>query len=261
MKFSGSPLLRTGCVLVMCALVSVLITAGLITLLVPRPALGAALRAGSQPVGQQLAAANAAGIYTENCTPCHGADGQGSDNGPSLKAAGFAELVAPKVRVGEGGMPVFAGILTDQQIESVSDYVVQTLADPATHEASQGEGGVVFRLYCATCHGSTGRGGALTGGHNAPILGEVIGADALVDMIEGPAEMPVFAGTTLTNRQQAAVALYMQDVIAQLPSPGGYGMGDRGPVTEGFFALVLGLGSLVLLARWAQGARSDAANV
>ena len=57
----------------------------------------------------------------------------------------------------------------------------------------------------------------------------------------------------LTNRQQTAVALYLQDVIAQPPSPGGWGLGYLGPVPEGFFALFLGLGGLVVFARWAQG--------
>jgi ubiquinol-cytochrome c reductase cytochrome c subunit len=224
----------------------------------PAPAQGVSLQVSSLSAGQQLCifAQGAADTYTTNCLPCHG-EGEGSDIAPSLRAAGFSELVEPKVAEGGGGMPVFADLLDEQQIQEVSDYVAQGIADPTTHDATTGEGSDVWRLYCTPCHGATGRGGALTSEENAPTLGDVIGADALVDVIEGPGEMPVFADSALTERQQTAVALYVQNVIAEPPSPGGWGLGYLGPVPEGFFALFLGVGGLVLLARWSQGSRRD----
>jgi ubiquinol-cytochrome c reductase cytochrome c subunit len=232
----------------------VLVYFATVAYLVPAPARSATLVASLQLVALQTAVApDAAGIYQEDCLPCHGSDGEGSDIAPSLKAAGFSALVEPKVSEGGGGMPVFADLLDEQQIQAVSDYVAQNIADPNTHDATDGEGSGVWRLYCTPCHGSTGRGGALTSSVNAPTLGADSGADALIDMLEGPGEMPVLAGNALTNRQQAAVALYLQDVIAQPPSPGGWGLGYLGPVPEGFFALFLGLGGLVVFARWAQG--------
>jgi ubiquinol-cytochrome c reductase cytochrome c subunit len=217
------------------------------------PARGASPGSSLQPVAAQTSVLDAAVLYQENCLPCHGANGEGSDIAPSLKAAGFSVLVEPKVSEGGGGMPVFADLLDEQQIQAVSEYVAQSIADPSTHDATHGEGSDIWRQYCAPCHSSTGRGGALTSDDNAPDLGADGGADALIDMQEGPGEMPAFAGGTLSNRQQAAVALYLQDVIAQPPSPGGWGLGYLGPVSEGFFALFLGLGGLVIFARWAQG--------
>ena len=222
--------------------------------LAPAPARSDSLEVSLQSAGLLTAIApDAAGIYQDDCVPCHGSNGEGSDIAPSLKAAGFSALIEPKVSEGGGGMPVFANLLDEQQIQAVSDYVAQNVADPSTHAATDGEGSDVWRLYCTPCHGSTGRGGALTSSENAPTLGADSGADALIDMQEGPGEMPVFAGSALTNRQQTAVALYLQDVIAQPPSPGGWGLGYLGPVPEGFFALFLGLGGLVVFARWAQG--------
>lgn len=222
--------------------------------LAPAPARSDPLQNSLQSAGQPIAlVVSAADTYQQDCVPCHGSNGEGSDIAPSLKAAGFSALIEPKVSEGGGGMPVFADLLDEQQIQAVSDYVAQNVADAATHDATDGEGSEVWRLYCSPCHGSTGRGGALTSSDNAPTLGADGGADALIDMQEGPGEMPAFAGNTLTNRQQAAVALYLQDVIAQPPSPGGWGLGYLGPVPEGFFALFLGLGGLVVFARWAQG--------
>ena len=237
------------------AIVSLVVLAYFTTFayLAPAPARSASPGASLQLAGLQSAVApSTADLYQENCVPCHGKDGEGSDIAPSLKAAGDSALIEPKVTEGGGGMPVFSEILDEQQIKDVSDYVAQNVADPSTHGATAGEGSDVWRLYCTPCHGSTGRGGALTSSPNAPNLGETGGADALIDMQEGPGEMPVFADT-LAYRQQTAVALYVQDVIVQPPSPGGWGIGYWGPVPEGFFALFLGLGGLVVFARWAQG--------
>lgn len=242
--------------LVALAAVSLVVLVYFVTVayLAPSSAHSASLGASLQSAGPQMAIAlSAADLYQEDCLPCHGSNGEGSDIAPSLEAAGFSALVEPKVSEGGGGMPVFANLLDEQQIQDVSDYVAQNIADPSTHGATDGEGSDVWRLYCAPCHGSTGRGGALTSSENAPTLGVDSGADALIDMQEGPGEMPLFAGTALSNRQQTAVALYLQDVIAQPPSPGGWGLGYLGPVPEGFFALFLGLGGLVVFARWAQG--------
>jgi ubiquinol-cytochrome c reductase cytochrome c subunit len=221
------------------AIVSLLVLVYFATVayLAPAPARSASLGASLHSAGLQTAIApNAADLYQENCVPCHGSNGEGSDIAPSLKAAGSSALIEPKVSEGGGGMPVFANLMDEQQIQAVSDYVAQNVADPSTHGATDGEGSDVWRLYCTPCHGST---------------------DALIDMQEGPGEMPVFAGSALTNRQQTAVALYLQDVIAQPPSPGGWGLGYLGPVPEGFFALFLGLGGLVVFARWAQGGGGD----
>ena len=118
------------------------------------------------------------------------------------------------------------------------------LSDPAARTAQVGEGGVIYRLYCAGCHSTTGAGGALTT-TNAPTFRGKPAANALAAMLSGPNQMPTFADT-LDVRQQAAVSRYVQ-VLVEPPSPGGWGLGWVGPVSEGFAALAT-VGVIVLVA-------------
>jgi len=190
-----------------------------------------------------------ADIFAANCSGCHGAAGQGGVAVPSLPfpppplaPAGFASLVEPMVRQGGIQMPSFARQLTDAQIQQVAQYVAQQIADPAARTANTAYGGQIFRLYCAGCHSTTGRGGAMVRGRNAPDISQYPAAEALAAMILGRGNMPVFAGHALDVRQQTSVALYV-DVLVQAPSPGGAGLGYLGPVPEG----AVGAGALLIL--------------
>ena len=73
-------------------------------------------------------------VYAENCAGCHGARGEGYV-GPPLAPAGFASLVAPMVEQGGINMPPFAGVLSDQDVNAVAEYVAQELADPEARTA------------------------------------------------------------------------------------------------------------------------------
>jgi ubiquinol-cytochrome c reductase cytochrome c subunit len=196
------------------------------------------------PVGQPV---TGEAIYVQNCSGCHGAEGEGA-YGPPLAPAGFAELVGPMVLQGGIDMPSFSDALTQAQIDAVAEHVAGSLADPASHEAELGRGGDLYRLYCAGCHSATGRGGALTAGQNAPDIAQYPAAEALAAMILGRREMPVFAGNTFDVTQQTSVALYV-DRLIEPESPGGAGLWYLGPVPEGLFG-GLGLVILVLLAMW-----------
>jgi len=190
-----------------------------------------------------------ADIFAANCSGCHGAVGQGGVVAPSLPyrppplaPAGFASLVAPMVRQGGIQMPSFARQLTDAQIQQVAQYVSQQIAAPVARSANASDGGQIFRLYCAGCHSTTGRGGAMARGRNAPDISQYPAAEALAAMILGRGDMPVFAGHALDVRQQTSVALYV-DVLVHAPSPGGAGLGYLGPVPEG----AVGAGALLIL--------------
>jgi ubiquinol-cytochrome c reductase cytochrome c subunit len=189
----------------------------------------------------------AAEVFAENCSGCHGTRGEGGF-GPPLAAAGFASLVAPMVAEGGIQMPAFGGQLSDAQIQGVAEYVAAHIADPASHEAVVADGGEIYRLYCAGCHSTTGRGGALTRGRNAPDISKYPAAEALAAMMLGRTNMPMFAGNTLDVRQQAAVGLYV-GVLVDPPSPGGRGLGYLGPVTEGAVSAIALL-ILIFLAVW-----------
>jgi ubiquinol-cytochrome c reductase cytochrome c subunit len=187
-------------------------------------------------------------VYAENCAGCHGAKGEGYV-GPSLAPAGFASLVAPMVEQGGINMPPFAGVLGAQDVDAVSEYVAQELADPEARTAEVSPGGDLFRLYCAGCHSATGSGGAMAAGRNAPNIRQYPAAQALAAMILGRGNMPAFAGNTFDVRQQTAVALYVQVLAPDPPSPGGLGLGYLGPVTEGAVGAVALL-LLILIGVW-----------
>ena len=61
--------------------------------------------------------------------------------------------------------------------------------------------------------------------------------------------MPVFNDLTLTAEDK-------RDIISSLlwlqenPSPGGFNLGSLGPVSEGLFAWIFGIGALVALTVW-----------
>ena len=119
-------------------------------------------------------------LYAQNCAGCHGAEGRGGASFALANPVYLAivdqttmhNLVAKGVR--GTSMPAFAqgagGILTEQQIEVITSGMFshwgrkQLLdgADPpsyATKAAGNADHGqLAFGTYCASCHGSEGRG-------------------------------------------------------------------------------------------------------
>ena len=212
------------------------------------PSSPSASPSGSTSAQSAAAGQSGADTFATVCAGCHGAQGEGKGgDGPTLAAAAFSDIVAEKVTVGGGGMPAFEGSLAADQIQNVSEYVAQQLADPEARKAELGEGGEWYRLYCSGCHGATGRGGALSRTPNAPSFAGMPAANALAAMEIGPSAMPVFA-STLDARQKAAITRYVQEIVTPA-SPGGNGLGFIGPVIEGavawFFLIVL-----ILIAVW-----------
>ena len=74
----------------------------------------------------QQASADGKAIFTANCASCHtlsaaGASGQVGPNLDTLKPS--ESTVSGQVEKGGGGMPAFAGQLSDDEIKAVSAYV------------------------------------------------------------------------------------------------------------------------------------------
>jgi mono/diheme cytochrome c family protein len=83
---------------------------------------------GSQAEGGE--ASNGAAVFSENCSTCHGATGEGGNGGPDLLTMPLAKTEAgaiEQVTNGGGGMPAFAGTLSEEEIEDVAAYVVQEI--------------------------------------------------------------------------------------------------------------------------------------
>jgi mono/diheme cytochrome c family protein len=69
-------------------------------------------------------------VFSENCSTCHGATGEGGNGGPDLLTMPLAKTEAgtiEQVTNGGGGMPAFAGTLSEEEIENVAAYVVQEI--------------------------------------------------------------------------------------------------------------------------------------
>jgi mono/diheme cytochrome c family protein len=83
----------------------------------------------STPAGGGSGSADGAQIFADNCAACHGDQGQGGV-GPNLQTstkAGDKQAVVDQVTNGGGGMPPFGDKLSDQEIQAVADYVVNTI--------------------------------------------------------------------------------------------------------------------------------------
>jgi cytochrome c553 len=86
--------------------------------------------AGAESEGEGGDASQGTVVFTENCSTCHGATGEGGNGGPDLLTMPLAKTEAgaiEQVTNGGGGMPAFSGTLSEEEIENVAAYVVQDI--------------------------------------------------------------------------------------------------------------------------------------
>ena len=147
-------------------------------------------------------------------------------------------------------------LVTEEQILAMAEYVQTTSPGPEfpSEETLDGEGDVargaeLFRINCAMCHNVAAAGGALTEGKYAPALTETSALHMYAAMVTGPQNMPVFNDLNLTLEDK-------RDIISSLlfiqenESPGGFSLGSLGPVSEGLFIWIFGIGTLIALTVW-----------
>jgi ubiquinol-cytochrome c reductase cytochrome c subunit len=151
---------------------------------------------------------------------------------------------------------------TAEQIDAIAAYVGSLGVGPAipTEEmiAANGDatrGGELFRINCAMCHNAVGAGGALTEGKYAPALKGVPNDHIYEAMLTGPQNMPVFNDANLTPKDKKDIITYLK-FVENNPSAGGYELAGLGPVAEGLFIWILGLGVIIALTIWL-GAKSN----
>jgi ubiquinol-cytochrome c reductase cytochrome c subunit len=68
-------------------------------------------------------------------------------------------------------------------------------------------------------------------------------------MITGPQAMPVFSDKTLTPEEKLSIIKWIKAAENE-PALGGMALGRVGPVTEGLFGWIFGLGLLIGIAVW-----------
>jgi ubiquinol-cytochrome c reductase cytochrome c subunit len=214
---------------------------------------------------QSLATEEGKRLYSVGCASCHGTSGQGTHNGPSLVGVGAA---AVDFQVGTGRMPAQQpgaqvprkkAIYNQAQIDQLAAYIASLGPGPAIPSKQQyspdgadiANGGQLFRTNCAQCHNSTGKGGALSEGKFAPTLEGVDPKHIYEAMLTGPQNMPNFPDSTMPAKDKKDIIAYLAQVdSSKSESPGGLELGGLGPVSEGLFAWVFGLGALITVAIW-----------
>jgi quinohemoprotein ethanol dehydrogenase len=73
----------------------------------------------------------AAALFDTNCSVCHGPQGEGGHNGPSLQRPELSrnfDAVVEQIRNGSGPMPPFKDKLSDAQIRALARYVTEEIA-------------------------------------------------------------------------------------------------------------------------------------
>ncbi|MDQ0760099.1 cytochrome bc1 complex diheme cytochrome c subunit [Streptomyces canus] len=224
-----------------------------------------ASKAQADETAQSLAIDEGKKLFAVGCASCHGAGGQGSSDGPSLVGVGAA---AVDFQVGTGRMPAQQPgaqvprkkvIYTQAEIDQLAAFVASLGAGPNIPTQAQygpdgadiAKGGELFRDNCTQCHNFTGKGGALTHGKFAPSLEGVDPKHIYEAMQTGPQNMPSFPDTTLSEQNKKDIIAYLNAVNGDdTVSPGGLELGGLGPVSEGLFAWIFGLGALIAVAVW-----------
>ncbi len=214
-------------------------------------------------------------LFLVGCSSCHGVNAEGvvrQDGtvlGPSLIGVGAA---AVDFQVGTGRMPMARNDVqaprktiayTEEETAALAAFVASLAPGPAIPTEEQydpttgdvARGGVLYRTNCAQCHNTTGQGGALTLGKYAPKLTGVEPVHIYSAMLTGPQSMPVFSDAVLNTEDKRDIIAYLDNVQNE-PNPGGLGVGRIGPVSEGLWVWVIGLGALIGAAAWL-GARSS----
>ncbi|MFC9848263.1 c-type cytochrome [Streptomyces sp. NPDC060223] len=224
-----------------------------------------ASQAQADETAQSLAIDEGKKLYAVGCASCHGTGGQGSSDGPSLVGVGAA---AVDFQVGTGRMPAQQPgaqipkkkvIYSQAEIDQLAAYIASLGAGPSVPTKNQvspegadiAKGGELFRTNCAQCHNFTGKGGALSEGKFAPDLEGVSPKHIYEAMQTGPQNMPSFPDTIMSEQNKKDIIAYLDAVNGDdTVEPGGLSLGGLGPVSEGLFAWIFGLGALIAVAVW-----------
>jgi ubiquinol-cytochrome c reductase cytochrome c subunit len=249
-------------------LVGLLLTGGLYAAFAPAQAGSAESSAGQASKGREL--------FLVSCSFCHGQNGQGiktldgKEIGPPLAGVGAA---AVDFQVGTGRMPAVQpgpqmpqkkAVFTPEEIADLAAYVATLGPGPAIPNASDYsldgltpeekqqaivEGGQIFLTNCTACHNFEGAGGAMPRGGYAPKIRGVEPKYIYEAMLTGPQAMDNFSNGNIPPKQKAEIIAYLQS-LETAPQYGGFGLGGLGPVSEGLFAWIIGIGMLVGVAVW-----------
>jgi len=216
-------------------------------------------------------------LFLVGCSFCHGQNGEGISTaregyqiGPSLVGVGAA---AVDFQVETGRMPMATPgaqaprkkpAYSDEETAALAAYVASLAPGPKVptedmysldglsedeRQEAVARGGQIFLTNCTACHNFDGSGGAMPNGGYAPSLKGVEEKHIFEAMLTGPQAMDVFSNGNLSVEEKRDVIAYLK-TIEDAPSYGGFSLGGLGPVSEGMFAWLVGIGGLVGFAVW-----------
>ena len=244
-------------------LLALFVMGALSTLLAPQ-------QQSSADTGTSQQVAQGKALFAVQCASCHGLNGEGqvtsTIQGPPLAGVGAASV---DFQVGTGRMPlaqqaaqapVHPVRFNEAEIAALAAYVATMGPGPdvpapeqyspaGVSEADIARGGELFRTNCSACHNYEGGGGALPGGKYAPSLRNTSNVHIYEAMVTGPQQMPVFNDDVLRPEDKRAIIAYLNNLHAR-PNQGGLDLGGLGPVSEGLWAWIIGIGGLVVFAVW-----------
>jgi ubiquinol-cytochrome c reductase cytochrome c subunit len=193
-------------------------------------------------------------LFLTSCASCHGADGRGTDLGPSLEESGAAaadfQLRTGRMPLGDPDGPTVRKppAFDDEEIEALVAYVASLGDGPEIPELSAvagdvSEGQLLFIDNCAACHGATGNGGAVGPDALAPSLYVATDVQIAEAAVTGPGEMPKF---TFETQELNNIVAFIEDLRTERP-PGGADIGGIGPVPEGLVGWGIGVVALTVI--------------
>ena len=213
-------------------------------------------------------------LFDLTCSSCHGLGAEGTSQGPTLIGVGAASV---DFQMGTGRMPAARAEAqlparqvnySQEQIDAVAAFVASLGPGPETPKESEytpeglseeeiARGGNLFRANCSACHGIVGGGGAMPNGEYAPSLVDTSSKHIYEAMRTGPQQMPTFPKEVMPDESVREIIGYL-DAAHEQPNYGGLTMGEAGPVSEGFWVFVIGIGGLAIVATWIakKGARA-----
>lgn len=199
-------------------------------------------------------------LYEEHCATCHGENAGGTSLAPFIVGLGPADY---DFQMSTGRMPLAMPgaqavrkppVLSPAQIAAVTRYLTSLApggtpipnVNPAAGNLSEGQR--AYQLNCAPCHSATGNGGAV-GPQVAPNLHESTPRQVGEAVRIGPGTMPVFNQTVIDDSELDSLVAYVMQ-LRDPEHPGGASLGYGGPIVEGFVAILVGLGVLLVVSRF-----------
>jgi len=195
-------------------------------------------------------------LYEEGCQYCHGLSREGvNGRGPALQnvSRGTVDFYLSTGRMpldepGEQPLrrePVYSRQQIDQLVEYLGSDEPIPNPDPAAGDVSRGR--QLYTRFCAGCHQIVARGGVAPGAI-APPLQRATPTQVAEAVRAGPWVMPRFDEEQLSDEELNDVIRYVE--YAKDPAdPGGWPIGNIGPIPEGMVAWLVGGTALVVVAR------------